>query len=346
MTLWEKIARSNFFIKLKSWEYWPFGIVQFPAVIYWFWLSLRARSFVFFSASNPGIPMGGMFGESKFLILQNIPERYRPRTRRIPFSASVGAVEACIADAGLQFPLIFKPDVGERGFQVRKIKHAQDIAGYLEVIRGDFLVQEFVELPFEFGVFFLRYPGDEKGKVISVTAKEMLFVTGDGKSTLRELILRNDRAKLQWKRLRTTYDKWLQRTIPAGERIELGSIGNHCLGTRFINAGHLINDRMSEAFSEISRNIPGFYFGRFDLRCSAVEDLYSGSVKILELNGCGAEPTHIYDVQFSLWEAMKAQVIYWDHIFKIARDNRKRGVPYISHKEAFSYYREFKSKVK
>ena len=70
MAVWGKITRSNFLIRLKSWEYWPFGIVQFPAILYWVWLSLRARSFVFFSASNPGIPMGGMFGESKYELLK------------------------------------------------------------------------------------------------------------------------------------------------------------------------------------------------------------------------------------------------------------------------------------
>ena len=76
MPIAEKLTRSNFFIKLKSWEYWPFGILHFPAMIYFAWLSLRARSFIFFSASNPGIPMGGMFGESKYEVLKKLPSRY------------------------------------------------------------------------------------------------------------------------------------------------------------------------------------------------------------------------------------------------------------------------------
>src|SRR5688500_20330976 len=98
---WEKITRSNFLIKLKSWEYWPFGIVQFPAILYWIWLSLRARSFVFFSASNPGITMGGMFGESKYEILKNIPSRLVPRTIHLEPNMYQKAVEQRLKTAGI-----------------------------------------------------------------------------------------------------------------------------------------------------------------------------------------------------------------------------------------------------
>jgi len=52
--------------KITHWEYWPFELVYFPVVLYYFWLSIRARSFFFFSASNPSIETGGMLGESKF----------------------------------------------------------------------------------------------------------------------------------------------------------------------------------------------------------------------------------------------------------------------------------------
>src|SRR5688572_32911425 len=74
------IARSNFFIRLKNWEYWPFGIIQFPVIIYFLWLALKARSLVFFSAANPGIIMGGMFGESKYEVLKKVPAQYIPVT--------------------------------------------------------------------------------------------------------------------------------------------------------------------------------------------------------------------------------------------------------------------------
>lgn len=346
MNLWKKITRSNFFIKLKSWEYWPFGIIHFPAIIYWLWLSLRSRSLVFFSASNPGIPMGGMFGESKYDVLEKIPGQYVPKTILISIPVSASEVQVKISAAGLDLPLIFKPDLGERGFMVKKITNEQEIEDYLHKIKINFLIQDWIQLPLEYGIFYTKFPGQKKGKVTSVVTKEMLSIVGNGKSTLRELIFGADRAKLQWKKLKCTYHDQLESIIPFGEKIELVSIGNHALGTKFINANHLINDRLSNTFDAISSHIAGFYFGRFDLRCASLEDLYEGKIKIMELNGCGAEPAHIYDPDFSLREALVLQVIHWNNIFKIARANKKQGVNYVSHKEAWAFYRKFKAAIK
>src|SRR5687768_10171489 len=343
---WEKITRSNFLIKLKSWEYWPFGIVQFPAILYWLWLSVRARSFVFFSASNPGIPMGGMFGESKYDILKQLPTACVPRTLLVSLPSTVPEIMDKIKQAGMKLPLIFKPDIGERGFMVKRIDRVSDIEKYLAKITVRFLIQDLVELPLEFGVFYMKLPTEEKGRVISLIAKEMLTVTGDGRSTLQQLILQSDRAKLQWERIRETHREQLKDVIAAGHKVELVSIGNHAMGTRFIDANHLINERLSATFEKISNEVAGFYFGRFDLRCASLEDLYDGKVKIMELNGCGAEPAHIYDTEFPLWKAFYELVKHWGYIFRIARANKRKGVNYISHREAFSFYRKFKSVVK
>lgn len=346
MNFWNKIRRSNFVIRVRSWEYWPFGIVQFPAIIYWLWLSLRARSFVFFSASNPGISMGGMFGESKYDVLQKIPGQYVPRTIKVDWPASTDDVMKAIESADMKLPLIFKPDIGERGYMVKRINDEGDVEDYLSQVRGTFLIQELVTAPMEFGVFYLKFPDEPDGRVISLVAKEMLSVTGDGTSTLRELILHNDRAKLQWVRLKSMYHDRLHEILEKGAKVELVSIGNHAVGTRFIDANHLINHKLSKTFDQISSSIDGFYFGRFDLRCNSIADLYAGNVKIMELNGCGAEPAHIYDTSFSLWQAFTTLVRHWDHIFQIAQANRRKGVRYVSHREAFTFYRKFRAATK
>lgn len=290
--------------------------------------------------------MGGMFGESKYDILRRIPPVYVPPTVLINMPVSTEEVLSRIETSGMTLPVIFKPDIGERGFMVRKICDDNDIRRYLADIRSPFLVQELLQEPLEFGVFYCKFPGERCGRVTSVVAKEMLSVTGDGKSTLEQLIYRHDRAKLQLTKLRVEYADRLQCIIEDGRRIELVSIGNHAMGTRFINANHLINDQLSRAFQSISDEIPGFYFGRFDLRCKSLDDLYHGNVKIMELNGCGAEPTHIYDPVFPLWRGVWELIIHWENIFKIARANNERGVSYVGHKEAYAFYRKFKSVVR
>ena len=105
---------------------------------------------------------------------------------------------------------------------------------------------------------------------------------------------------------------------------------------------HLINRELSETFDQISRRVDGFYFGRFDLRCASLEDLYQGRVKILELNGCGAEPAHIYQPGFSFFEAVSVLLRHWQNIYVIAQQNKLKGHRFLSFQEARAYYRKFK----
>lgn len=342
----EFISPRNLVIKIKSWEYWPFDVVHAPLYLYWIYLGIKARSMTFFSASNPGILMGGMFGESKYDVLCMVPDEVKPKTIRIPYPSSREEVLTALAKNELHFPLIFKPDLGERGWRVEKIQSEIDIDRYLETIRLPFLAQAFVDLPLEFGVLYKRYPDEPTGQVVSIAGKEMLSVTGDGRSTLRELILSKDRARLQWDKLRQVYaDRW-NEILPSGKNLELVSIGNHCLGTKFLDANHLITDRLNKSFDRLSKQIDGFYFGRYDLRAASVQDLESGRVMILELNGCGAEPAHIYQPGFSFTIALGVLFRHWRDIYEVSRQNHKRGIPYISFAEARRIYRHFRSLTK
>jgi hypothetical protein len=343
MSIWKKIARSNFVIRARHWEYWPFGIVQFPVILYWLWLCVKARSLLFFSASNPAIPMGGMFGESKFEILKKIPARYTPKTIRINLPTTATQVLSAMAENGLKFPVIFKPDLGERGFMVERIANADQVQRYLSRIKIDFLVQELIDLPCEYGVYYRKFPDQERGAVVSVVSKEMLTVTGDGISTLQQLIMAKDRAKLQWKKLKDEFASRLDEVIPQGKKIELVSIGNHARGTKFLDGSDLINDRLSATFHDISSQIGGFYYGRYDLRCASEADLYNGKIFVVELNGCGAELAHIYQPGFSLLKAVGVMMSHWKNIYEIARMNNKRGVQYVTLKEAYAYYKKFKA---
>lgn len=340
-----RLFHSPFLIRLLHWEYWPFGIVQMPAFFYWLWLSARARSFFFFTASNPGIEMGGMFGESKYQILDKIPRQYVPSSILVRFPAQPASVVASMKSAGLSFPVIVKPDKGERGWKVVRVDDADSLESYMVAMKMDFIVQEYLDFPLEFGVLYRQMPGDLEGHVTSVVLKEMLTVTGDGTSTLRQLIFSFDRARLQWRRLKKKYATHLQTVLEKGKRMELESIGNHRLGTKFVDAGYLINDELSRSFTHISSCIEGFYFGRYDLRCATTEDLFTGNVKIMELNGCGTEPGHIYHPGTSIWKAMRTLLAHWNSIFLISAENHRRGVAYISFRTGLRIFREFRKTV-
>ena len=328
-------------IKLKSWEYWPFELIYFPIFVYWVWLSLKARSLFFFSASNPSIENGGMLGESKIKILDRIASQYKPITFLVRPDTALDTLLDQIKTHQLHFPIIAKPDIGERGWMVEKIETTEALANYLQRVKVDFLIQEYVSLPLEAGVFYYRYPNAAKGNVSSIVIKEMLHVTGDGQSSIRELIMKNDRAKLQIQALESKLSTdYLAQVPTTGQTLELVSIGNHCKGTKFLNGNHLINEELVNAFDALSKSIDGFYYGRYDLRCEDINALATGKVMVMELNGAGSEPAHIYHPGFSLKEAYKVLFKHWRVLFDISKINNTLGVPYMTFKEGLSAYRE------
>lgn len=336
------IFRSNFFIKLTHWEYWPFGIIQAPIFLMWAWYALKERSLFYFSASNPSILTGGMMGESKYDILRRIPDSVKPKTVLVKLPTTLNQVVDTIKQNNFLYPLVFKPDVGERGWMVRRIYNEADVEKYLSEIKISFLIQELVDVPLEFGVFYVRFPSEVNGFVNSITGKEFLSVTGDGKKNIQELILEKDRAKIHWQTLKQRYVDRLTEILSAGERLELVSIGNHCLGTMFLNKNHLITPKLINTFDSISKQIDGFYFGRFDIRCKSTEDLENGMIKIMELNGCGAEPSHIYQPGSSLFAGVRVLITYWQNMYRVSSENHKQGVPYLAFKDGKEIYHRFK----
>jgi len=290
--------------------------------------------------------MGGMLGESKFDILTKLPASTFPKSVRVRIPATVQDVATAVGQAELAFPLIFKPDLGERGYMVQRVDTLDEIDEYLRSLRSDLIIQELVDLPLEFGVFYRRYPSEPKGEVTSIVVKEMLSVIGDGESSLEVLIQSKDRALLHIDRLRLIYaDQW-DRVLTKGEIMELVSIGNHCLGTKFLDGNEYITPQLSASFDAISKQVDGFYFGRFDLRCGSIDDLQKGKVMVMELNGCGAEPAHIYHPGFPLWKALGVMARHWSDMFRISMENRQRGFSFTSVKDAVRYYKTFKEAIK
>ena len=196
----KSFTKSNFYIKLTNWEYWPFNIVYFPIFFYFGFLMLKSKSVFFFTASNPSIEFGGMAGESKSKIYNIIPEKYLPKTKLFVKNKNNIAIHKEIVEylktENISFPFILKPDTGERGKDVKKVEKESDIVDYLDKVKKDFLLQEYVNYDLELAVFYHRFPNKENGRVTSITRKEFLSVMGDGKSNVKELLLKSNRGQL------------------------------------------------------------------------------------------------------------------------------------------------------
>ncbi len=327
MTDWRSLIRQ-FWIKWTHWEFWPFSILYIPVGFYYTWLSLKRGSFFFFTSANPSIEFGGMLGEKKSDIYPLIPELFLPKTKLFQENEREEALQFANE---LGYPVIAKPDIGERGTWVEKIADQQSLEKYVETCPVPFLIQEMINLPIELGVFYVRYPGSEQGKITSVVKKEFLEVMGDGTSTVGDLLSHDPRAMLQVDLKHHRLKNLLYKIPKKYETIRVESIGNHCRGTKFINAQNLISPELEKAFDRLSAMIAGFHFGRFDLRCQSVEDLQKlQNFKILELNGAGSEPGHIYQPGYPLLKAYRDINWHLATLAKISFQNKLLGHPYWS----------------
>lgn len=329
-----------FWARLTNWEYWPWQFVYLPIFIYWLWCWLKSRAIFWFSAANPGFEYGGIIGASKKLILDKLPEAYRPQTILVRKDSGFEVVMDQLQKTGLSFPLVAKPDIGERGFHVEKIDDASALAMYLNSTDGDYLLQEYLDMPVELGVFYCRLPDEHKGKVTSVVKKQLLALTGDGKSTMRQLIHQDIRALQQERRLETAGKLEPDRILDKGETILLEPIGNHVRGTIFLDGSELINDQLNTVVDDLARQIDGFYYGRFDLRCASIHALYEGDFKVMELNGAASEPAHIYAPNYPIIKGYQELFRHWGLLYQISVLNHKKGVAYMSFRSGMQALRK------
>ena len=341
---WKK---KPFWIRLLHWEYWSFHTIYLPIYPIFIFFCLRARSFFFFAASNPKIKNGGFLGESKKEIFELVPPDLLPRTIFFRAGSDPSAIPAELLRAGFHYPVIGKPDIGGRGRGVKKLDDAAAVLAYASAFLLDFHIQEFIPYEMEAGIFYYRFPHEKNGNISGIVHKEFLNVKGDGKKTVRDLLKENPRAILQLPDLEKGEAEKLALVIPAGEIFTVSPYGNHARGALFLDDSASVNAALLKRMDEICSRIPAFYFGRLDIRYESRQLLEEGkSFSVLEVNGAGSEPTHIYDPRHSLFFAWKEIIRHWWLLYKISRANHRLGYHYLSVREGLAMFRKDKTDSK
>jgi hypothetical protein len=313
----------------------------------WFYYAAKAKSFFFFNAANPQIKNAGFLMESKKDIYDIIPEDLIPKTLFFKLGTSTTEILNTVAVSGIAFPCIAKPDMGGKGRGVEKIYALKDIAGYAAKIKMDFLIQEFIPYPEEVGIFYCRFPDQADGFISGIVAKEFLIVKGDGSSTLKQLIEKDPRYHFQLLVLKKIYGEGLNEVLEKDEAKNLVPYGNHARGAKFTDVSHWADEAFTKTFDSIFKQIPEFYFGRLDIMYSTFEDLKAGkNFSIVELNGAGSEPTHIYDPKHSLFFAWKEISRHFKILCEISIQNHKKGFRYLTVKEGLQMFKENKAVMK
>ena len=281
--------------------------------------------------------------ESKKEIYDIIPEEFIPKTILIKPNSPASLIAERMNEAGIKFPCIAKPDTGMKGLAVALLENEKDLENYSRKILVDYLIQEYISLSNEIGIFYYRMPGEGKGKISGIVNKEFLKISGDGKTSLETLLQADPRHRLQLNALNKIYGDGLQQVLAKGETKNLVPYGNHARGAKFTDVSHWADEDLVRFTDELCRQIPGFYFGRLDIRYNTLEELKLGkNFSIIELNGAGSEPTHIYDPGHSVFFAWKEIVRHLHLLYLISLKNHKSGNPHMSVKEGLQMLKENK----
>ncbi|MBL9203115.1 MAG: VTT domain-containing protein [Opitutaceae bacterium] len=316
--------------RLTRFEFWPRWVVYAPVLLQILWLAFRHRSLALVTAVNPGIGAGGgLVGESKSEILRGLAgagERVAKWSRIEAGGAEkrVAALEGFMADHALAFPIVLKPDVGERGDGVVIARDESQARAAMEVTAGPLIAQAYVP-GVEFGVFYHRRPSADCGEVLAVTDKRLVGVTGDGKRCLEDLILADDRAICMAPFFLKKFTLRLDDVPAAGERVMLGELGTHCRGALFLDGTALATPALRAEIERVSRAFEGFHFGRYDVRAPSAEAFQRGEFTVIELNGLTSEATSIYDPRHGAWHGWRTLCRQWRIAYAIAAENRARG---------------------
>jgi membrane protein DedA with SNARE-associated domain len=316
----------------RHWEFWPMWLFYPPVAANYFWLAIKYRGCTLPTAANPGIFSGGLVGESKMVTLADLMATSPDFTveTELPTGLTVSerleSLREICSRRGIDYPFILKPDFGQRGAGVKLIRSEAQARDYLKQTYAPLLVQRHAAGPGEVGIFYYRFPGEPHGRIFSITEKVFPTITGDGLSTISELVWKDERARF-------LADKYLQRftgreneILPAGEALKLVEAGNHAQGCIFRDGMRLNSPALESRIDAISQKLTGFYIGRYDIRFASEADLRDGiNFQIIELNGAASEAASIYDARNSLLSAYRTLFRQWELVFAIGAANRRRG---------------------
>ena len=316
-----------------------------PLVMNWIRLGLRYRSLTLPTAANPAIFTGGMWGESKSGYFFDVAPAMREWiagfvvVRRSAGAWSLGAdIEralSALAGADLDFPLIAKPDIGWHGHGVRRIDDRSQLTQYIARFPegATLMLQRFVPHAAEAALLYARLPGENAGRILSLTFRYFPHVVGNGRLTLRQLICSDARA--QWKSaLHLGIDRThcgvasddLDRVPARGEVVRIALIGNQRAGALYRDGRRYITGSLEARFDAIARSMTEFHYGRFDLRFELLDAFARAEdFSIMEINGIGGEAIDCWDPRLNVAEVYRRLADQQRLLFMIGERNRARG---------------------
>ena len=317
---------------LKQWQYFSPAIVYAPLIPKLCWSCVRQRmTLCQLLSANPVSKFGGAVIDSKF----DLYKLFRHSKYAVPTAVTTSSrdiQESSLAmqmqEEGISFPVIVKPDVGFHSHRVRRVDSLPDLAAYLMSQRGRYIIQQFVSDPLEYGIYYLRMPGEASGAILDLTERILPHVYGDGQSSVYELIDKRPEWKQSARAIKKRIAIGTLRRIPTqGECVRLSDAASLAEGALFIDSRALRTAALERHINDLA-SVDGFFIGKFDFKVPSVEHLLQGDgLKLLEVNGVTSELNWIYDLRTPYGEACRAIQAQLASIVAIARLNRRYKTP-------------------
>lgn len=284
-------------------ERMPKWLICIPLTLQWLWLALRYQSLTLPTIANPAITAGGLVGEGKLeyfdgmgpLALSAVAG-YCALSNHRHYSGA--ELRELMRGAGLAFPVIAKPDLGLCGYGVRLVVNRVELLDYLLAFPANEVVvlQQYLPQEGEAGIFYVRDPRADAGRIIGLALRYFARVTGDGQRTIAELIAADPRAQRLLASPRHAPGYNLSLVPAAGAVVRLATIGSTRVGGLYRDGRAHITPQLTQAIDAIARDMPDFHFGRFDVRFDSLQELSAGrAFTIMEINGAGSEAIEAWD---------------------------------------------------
>lgn len=338
---------KKIYSSVTQWEDWHWLAKYIPIMPAWCWYCIKSGSLWFFTPSNPTLTFGGFLGETKQEMYNQLPSSTYPASIYIKPNIDFKSVKAQFATVNLKYPIAVKPDAGMMGLMFRKIESDEALKVYHAAMPVDYIIQQFIDYPLEVSVFYYRYPDQNTGTITGFLKKEFLQVIGNGKSSLLQLMQNYARVSLRMEEMKLKHADKLIDVLPQGEVFCLSPALNLSRGGKLINLEFEKDERLLRVFDELSHYSKSFYYGRYDIKCLSIEDLKEGkNFSILEYNGSGAEPHHVYGNGNSLLKAYQILLHHWKVLYQISALNHKKGIAYWGFTRGIKYSRMAKKHFK
>jgi len=334
--------RSPRLARWRHHEWWPAWLLYGLLAPRFLRLAVRHRSLTCWTCVNPGVhPGGGVVGESKQAVLHGFDDPRVLAQHDIDGpDRPARALQLLDSEPDLNgFPVIVKPDAGQRGAGVTLVHDRDQLTDTVARTPGRVIIQRYHPGPVELGVFWVRDPatvGRERddttqGRVFAVTRKVFPVVEGNGRSTLRTLILAHPRYAIQARVYLEQLGERANDTPANGERVQLTTTGNHARGCRFEDGADLITPEFESAIDTLARTWKGpagepFDFGRFDIRSTSEDAVRDATdLAVIELNGVTSEATNLYDPSWSAARALRLLAEQWSIAFDLGAARKAAG---------------------